>query len=332
MSPPVLSVRQLSKLYSDPMRPAAMSVGVRGVSLEVERGEIVGLIGESGCGKTTLGRCIVGLVRPDDGDIVVADTVFTSLTGAQLRAFRKNVQIVFQKPETSLNPRMTVYRFLREAMRNFATVPVGAERTRMLELAELVGLGSGALDRYPHQLSGGERQRVAIMRALACEPELIVLDEPTSALDVSVQAQVLRALKDLQSRLGTSMLFISHDVAVVRYLCSRVLVMYLGSIVEEGPADIVLSRPAHPYTQALLAAAPRIAPRADTGPSLRGELELSDVKPDECPVRARCPRAHERCHSAPPSFALPDGHKAACWLAADFQTNDRTIEPAEKTA
>lgn len=330
MNSPVLSVRQLKKLYSDPARPEAMSVGVRGVSLDVARGEVVGLIGESGCGKTTLGRCIVGLVRPDDGDIVVADTVFTTLSRSQLRVFRKNVQIVFQKPETSLNPRMTVFTFIREAMRNFATAPAGKERTRMLELAGLVGLGPETLDRYPHQLSGGERQRVAIMRALACEPELIVLDEPTSALDVSVQAQVLRTLKDLQSRLGTSMLFISHDVAVIRYMCSRVLVMYMGSIVEEGPADIVLSRPVHPYTQALLAAAPRITPRAGAGPSLRGELVLGDVKPGECPVRARCPLANERCHTAPPMFELPEGQKAACWLA-DMPTSVRTIEPAEKT-
>jgi len=330
MSAPVLSVRKLTKLYADPSRPEAMSVGVRGVSLEVERGEVVGLIGESGCGKTTLGRCVVGLTRPDDGDIVVNDTVFTKLAGPQLRKFRKNVQVVFQKPETSLNPRMTVFAFVREAMRNFNTAKRGKERESMLELAELVGLRAEALDRYPHQLSGGERQRVAIMRSLACQPELIVLDEPTSALDVSVQAQVLQTLKDLQSRVGTSMLFISHDVAVVRYVCSRVLVMYLGTIVEEGPADIVLSRPAHPYTQALLAAAPRIKPREEAAPSLRGELVLSAVKPGECPVRARCPLAHGRCHAMPPVAQLPNGQKATCWLAADAANSHTNQEPLEK--
>ena len=199
----------------------------------------------------------------------------------------------------------------------------------MVELAELVGLREESLDRFPHQLSGGERQRVAIMRALACEPSLIVLDEPTSALDVSVQAQVLKTLKDLQGEVGTSFLFISHDVAVVRYICSRVMVMYLGVVIEEGPSEIVLGQPAHPYTQALLAAAPRITPLAETGLTLRGELVLGDVKAGECPLRARCPLAHERCHEAPPMFPLPGGHRAACWLAEDASDPGRL--PAAQT-
>lgn len=316
MNAPVLSVRNLTKIFHDPARPDTIGVGVRGVSFDVDRGEVVGLIGESGCGKTTLGRCIVGLQDPDDGDIVINDTVFSSLRGEQLRAFRKSVQIVFQRPETCLNPRMTVFAFVRHAIRNFHTVERGAERARMIELASLVGLREDTLDRYPHQLSGGERQRVAIMRALACEPELIVLDEPTSALDVSVQAQVLTTLKSLQARVGASFLFISHDVAVVRYICSRVMVMYLGSIVEEGATDAVFSNPRHPYTRALLAAAPRIKPKLDETPPLRGELVLGDVRATECPVRARCPMAHDRCTDAPPMMAVGDGHRAACWLNA----------------
>jgi oligopeptide/dipeptide ABC transporter ATP-binding protein len=213
---------------------------------------------------------------------------------------------------------MSVFTFVKQAMRNFDTVPKGQERARMEELADLVGLRPESLDRFPHQLSGGERQRVAIMRALACEPSVIVLDEPTSALDVSVQAQVLRTLKDLQREVGTSFLFISHDVAVIRYICSRVMVMYLGVVVEEGPSEVVLSRPAHPYTKALLAAAPRVKPLSDPGLSLRGELVLGEVKPNECPVRARCPLAHERCHAAPPVIELPGGQRSACWLAADL--------------
>ena len=315
---PALSVQKLTKLFFDPSRPQAMTVGVRGVSFEVERGEVVGLIGESGCGKTTLGRCVVGLQQPDDGDVVVDGTVFSALSGAAKRKFRKSIQIVFQRPETCLNPRMSVFTFVKQAMRNFETAPKGQERPRMLELANLVGLKEEALDLFPHQLSGGERQRVAIMRALACEPSVIVLDEPTSALDVSVQAQVLRTLKDLQSEVGTSFLFISHDVAVIRYICSRVMVMYLGVVVEEGPSELVLSKPAHPYTKALLAAAPRVNPLPEPGLSLRGELVLGDVKPGECPVRARCPLAHERCHAAPPVTELPGGQRSACWLAADL--------------
>ena len=316
-TPPALSVRKLTKLFSDPRKPDAMSVGVRGVSFDVARGEVVGLIGESGCGKTTLGRCIVGLQSAESGDIVVGDTVFSALRGEALRRFRKNVQIVFQRPETSLNPRMSVYTFVRQAMRNFDTVPKGQERERMEALVALVGLRPDTLGRFPHQLSGGERQRVAIMRALACEPELIVLDEPTSALDVSVQAQVLRTLRDLQGEVGTSFLFISHDVAVVRYICSRVMVMYLGVIVEEGPSEAVLGNPAHPYTQALLAAAPRITPLPEPGLSLKGELVLSDVRSGECPLRARCPLSQDRCHVAPPMAELANGQRAACWLAQD---------------
>ncbi|GHA24951.1 oligopeptide ABC transporter ATP-binding protein [Devosia pacifica] len=328
---PSLSVRKLTKLFSDPDRPDAISVGVRGVSFDVERGEVVGLIGESGCGKTTLGRCIVGLQSADSGDIVVGDTIFSALRGKALRRFRKNVQIVFQRPETSLNPRMSVYTFVRQALRNFATVRKGEERVRIEALAALVGLRPDTLDRFPHQLSGGERQRVAMMRALACEPELIVLDEPTSALDVSVQAQVLRTLKDLQGEVGASFLFISHDVAVVRYICSRVLVMYLGVIVEEGPSETVLAHPVHPYTQALLAAAPRITPKPDPGLSLTGELVLGDVRPHECPVRPRCPLAHDRCHKAPPMADLSSGHRAACWLAHDSAPSTNMTTARERT-
>ncbi|MFK4808860.1 ABC transporter ATP-binding protein [Devosia sp. ZW T5_3] len=315
---PALSVLNLTKLFFDPSQPQAISVGVRSVSFDIARGEVVGLIGESGCGKTTLGRCVVGLQQQDDGDVIVDGSVFSGLSPREKRQFRKAIQIVFQRPETCLNPRMSVFTFVKQAMRNFDTVPKGQERARMTELAQLVGLRDEALDRFPHQLSGGERQRVAIMRALACEPSVIVLDEPTSALDVSVQAQVLRTLKDLQSRVGTSFLFISHDVAVVRYICSRVMVMYLGVVVEEGPSEQVLARPCHPYTKALLAAAPRMAPLADPGLSLRGELVLGDVRPEECPVRARCPLAHERCHQKPPMTELPGGQRSACWLAADL--------------
>jgi len=331
MNAPVLAVRNLTKLFPDSSRPDALPVGVRGVSFDVARGEVVGLIGESGCGKTTLGRCIVRLQDADAGEILVNGIPFQQLQGRDLRRFRKNVQVVFQRPETCLNPRMTVAVFVREALRNFGIVANdAAARSRLVELANLVGLREGALDQYPHQLSGGERQRVAIMRALACEPELIVLDEPTSALDVSVQAQVLRTLKELQTVVGTSFLFISHDVAVIRYMCSRVLVMYLGVVVEEGPAEAVFAHPAHPYTRALLGAAPRIRPGPSDPIALRGELVLGDVRPGECPVRPRCPLAHERCTQAPPEFDLGGGHRSACWLSA--VPPPQTVSPTEKKA
>ncbi|QQA44702.1 oligopeptide/dipeptide ABC transporter ATP-binding protein [Pelagovum pacificum] len=314
---PVLSIRGVSRLFTNPADPEAMSVGVRGVSFEMKRGETLGLIGESGCGKSTLGRCIVGLDQPDEGDIRVNDTVMNRLSGDALRRFRRAVQIVFQRPETCLNPRMTVRAFVSQALRNFKVVPRAEEADRLRHLTTLVGLDAQALDRHPHQLSGGERQRVAIMRALACDPDLIVLDEPTSALDVSVQAQVLRTLRDLKSEVGTSFLFISHDMAVVRYMCERVMVMYMGRIVEEGPTETVLSRPAHPYTRALFDAAPRIHPRPQPPVALKGELSLRDVKAGECALRSRCPFAVDRCRAQPPIARLEGGHRVACWRAEE---------------
>ncbi|QDY70530.1 ABC transporter ATP-binding protein [Qingshengfaniella alkalisoli] len=314
---PVLSVRQVSRLFNNPDDPEAISVGARDVSLDISAGETVGLIGESGCGKSTLARCLVGLDRPETGEILIGHRNLTNLNGRDLRRFRKNTQIVFQRPETCLNPRMSVRQFVTQPLRNFAVVPRREEAARIEKLARLVGLDPSMLDRFPRQLSGGERQRVAIMRALACEPKVVVLDEPTSALDVSVQAQVLRTLKQLREETGTAFLFISHDIAVVRYMCERVIVMYLGSIVEEGPAERVLTSPAHPYTQALLDASPRIHPLERDPVALHGELVLGNVRPGECPMRARCPFAHERCVTDPPRTSVGQDHFATCWLAQD---------------
>jgi oligopeptide/dipeptide ABC transporter ATP-binding protein len=316
VSEPLLSVRDLRKVYRNKYQPEAHGAGVRGVSLDVHQGDIVGLIGESGCGKRTLGRCVARLIDPDAGVILVNGRNFGSMRGKELRQYRRHIQVVFQRPETCLNPRMTVYQFVREAFRNFKTCEKGREREKLLSFVQLVGLKEEAIDFYPHQLSGGEKQRVAIMRALACDPSLIVLDEPTSALDVSVQAQVLRMLKDLQADLQTGFLFISHDVAVIRYMCSRVLVMYLGVIVEEGPADQVLGSPQHPYTQALLSAVPRLKLRSAPGVDLTGDLAVAGVPPNACPLLPRCPFAHERCRENPPMFEPAAGHRAACWRLA----------------
>lgn len=314
MSDLVLSVKDLYKEYQNQFNPDALKPGVRGVSLDVSRGEVVGLIGESGCGKTTLGRCVTRLLDPDSGQILVNGKDFGSMRGEALRAFRKNVQVVFQRPETCLNPRMSVYQFVNEVFRNFHTCERGGEREKIKMFSNMVGLREDAIDFYPHQLSGGEKQRVAIMRALACDPSIIILDEPTSALDVSVQAQVLKTLKDLQRDVQTSFLFISHDVAVIRYMCSRVMVMYLGIIVEEGPADLVFDSPCHPYTRALLAAVPRLTAKDRTVDKLRGELIMNNVTASICPLLPRCPRAHDKCKTRPPMFDLEQGHRASCWL------------------
>lgn len=322
MTAPVLSVQNLVKVFRNKRQPDLVA-GVRGVSFDIEAGEMVGLIGESGCGKTTLGRCVTRLADPDSGRIVVDGENFGEMSGGDLRRFRKHVQIVFQRPENCLNPRMTVLQFVSEAFRNFGTCVPGKEREKLAGLARLVGLNEEAIDLYPNQLSGGEKQRVAIIRALACEPSIIVMDEPTSALDVSVQAQVLKMLRELQAKSQTSFLFISHDVAVIRYMCSRVFVMYLGLIVEEGASDQVFSSPHHPYTQALLAAVPRLDAKAQSGVDLKGELTAMTAATSGCSLRPRCSHAFARCGEEPPMFDVGGGHRAACWLL-DEKSNDRS--------
>lgn len=316
MNTPVLSVDRLVKVYRNKLKPEALT-GVRSVSLHVHPGEVVGLIGESGCGKTTLARCVARLSDPDDGVIMVNGHDFGRMRGNALRRYRKNVQFVFQRPENSLNPRMTVFQFVREALRHFEICDKAQERDRVRHLSRLVSLKEEAVDYYPHQLSGGERQRVAIMRALACEPSVIILDEPTSALDVSVQAQVLRTLKDLQQQTRAAYLFISHDVGVIRYICSRVYVMYLGVVVEEGPSESIFASPRHPYTKALFSAVPRLKRHAPAEAELKGELTSSTAAFSGCPLRPRCPHAWEQCRATPPPVDLGNGHVAACWLLHD---------------
>src|SRR5919197_196230 len=230
---------------------------VDGVDLEIARGETLGLVGESGCGKSTLGRCIVGLYEPTAGEIRYGNEV---LGVDRTRAERRRIQMVFQDPYSSLNPRMTVRQTLAELLRAHEMVPKSQVEARCRELLDLVGLGPRALDAHPRQFSGGQRQRISIARALALEPELLVADEPVSALDVSVQATVLNLLEELRERLGLTLLLIAHNMAVVRHVCDRVAVMYLGRIVETAPTDELFANPRHPYTQGLLRAVPRLRP------------------------------------------------------------------------
>jgi oligopeptide/dipeptide ABC transporter ATP-binding protein len=263
------------------------------VRLTLARGETFGLVGESGCGKTTLGRLLLRLVEPTGGRILFDGRDLMPLSQAALRPLRRRMQIIFQDPYSSLNPRMTVHQIVAEPLRiHRLTTSRPAEIERVVELLDAVGLRADALDRYPHEFSGGQRQRIGIARALAVEPEFIVCDEPVSALDVSIQAQIVNLLMDLQERLGLAYLFISHDLHVVRHVSHRVGVMYLGRIIETGSTDAVYRSPLHPYTHALLDAAPEPDPtRKRTRLIVQGEPPSALAPPPGCAFHPRCPRA-----------------------------------------
>ena len=290
---------------------------VRGVSLAIAPGETLGLVGESGCGKSSLARGILRLVAPAAGRVVFDGTDVLALAPRPLRTLRRRMQIVFQDPWATLNPRLTAGSAVREGL-TIHRLAAGAEADRRVAaLLEEVGLSADAAGRYPHEFSGGQRQRIAIARALAVEPDLLLCDEPVSALDVSVQAQVLNLLGDLQRRRGLAMLFVSHDLAVVRHLAPRVAVMYLGRIVEEGPADAVLGAPRHPYTQALLSAAPVPDPRAARARVvLAGDPPSPRRVPAGCPFHPRCPHPAKdsQCETTRPGLAGSE-HRAACHKA-----------------
>ncbi len=302
------------RAFKDGKPPVVRAVD--GVSFTVDAGETVGLVGESGCGKSTVARTLVRLVPPTAGSIRFDGEEITSLDDTGFNKVRPDLQMVFQDPTASLNPRLSVRRMVGEPLKLHTRMSAAERRERTNAVLDEVGLGADLADRYAHELSGGQRQRVNIARALVTNPRLLVLDEPTSALDVSLRARVILLLEELRQRHGLSYLFISHDLATVRYLASRVAVMYLGVIVEEAPAGELFDHPAHPYTRALLAAVPVPDPDAPRDPFvLSGEIPSPIDIPAGCRLRNRCPLAQPVCAEPVPRREVAPGHFAACHLA-----------------
>jgi peptide/nickel transport system ATP-binding protein len=321
MSEPLLRVEGLATWF--PIRRGLLrrTVGhvraVDGVDLTIHAGQTLALVGESGCGKTTVGRSILGLVPAHAGQVWFEGRDLRTLSQDALRPLRRKLQIVFQDPMASLDPRMRVRDIVAEGMESFGLGANDAERTeRAAAVLRRVQLSPDHLWRYPHEFSGGQRQRIGIARALAVEPQLIICDEAVSALDVSIQAQILNLLSDLQDELGLAYLFITHDLSVVRYLADEVAVMYLGQIVERGPAERVFAAPAHPYTQGLLAAAPSIDPmRRGIQARVRGDVPSPAAPPPGCRFHTRCAEVFARCRSeAPRLVPIAAGGEASCFL------------------
>ena len=301
-------------------RPTAFVKAVDGVSFRVDAGETLALVGESGCGKSTVSRLALRLIEPDAGRIRFEGHDLLALDANELRAFRRQAQIIFQDPYASLNPRMTVGQILSEPLALHNLVPQAGRRARVEEILTLVGLEPRFARRYPHEFSGGQRQRIAIARALAVEPKLIICDEPVSALDVSIRSQILNLLRDLQRRLGLSYIFVSHDLAVVKHIADRVAVMNLGSIVETAETQALFAAPRHPYSRALLSAIPVPRPRAKRSRMLlQGEMPSALNPPNGCRFHTRCPFAIDRCRiDAPQLITDTSGHATACHRVAEL--------------
>ena len=291
---------------------------VDGVSFAVRKGETLGLVGESGCGKSTLGRTLLRLYEPTAGEILYKGEVINDLKGKELQRLRKNMQMIFQDPYESLNPRMTAASIVAEPFRIHKIGNKKEQRKRTEDLFDKVGLMRSQLDRYPHEFSGGQRQRISIARAIALNPELLVADESVSALDVSVQAQILNLLRDLQQQLHMTYIFISHDLSVIEHLCNRIVVMYLGKIVELTDRDTLFDKPLHPYTQALIDAVP-VAGRGRRrhGKVLQGDVPNPINPPSGCYFHPRCPRKMDRCEREAPELKVSNSHNehlVSCWL------------------
>jgi oligopeptide/dipeptide ABC transporter ATP-binding protein len=315
---PLVSIRNLSKHF--PIKGGMFSkpkISVKAVedfSLDIMKGETIGLVGESGSGKTSLGRTLLRLTEPTSGQILFDGTDITRLPPREMNAYRRQMQIIFQDPFASLNPRFTTQRIIGEALDTHRLSPGSARKPRIVELLEQTGLSADHLNRYPHEFSGGQRQRIGIARALAVNPQFIVADEPVSALDVSVQAQVLNLLQDLKRDLNLTMLMVAHDLGVVEYVADRVVVMYLGRIMEIAPTKTLFSNPSHPYTVALLSAAPVPDPSARRNRiPLKGEIPSPINPPSGCVFRTRCALAISECANVIPKLELVgDSHLKAC--------------------
>jgi peptide/nickel transport system ATP-binding protein len=307
---------------------------VDGVSLTISRGETLGLVGESGCGKSTLGKTLIRLHEPTSGRIVFDEADITSASDRDMRKVRRQMQMVFQDPYASLNPRHSVGRMVGEPLRVHGAVSSREVGTRVHELLQLVGLPADAADRYPHEFSGGQRQRIGVARALALNPEFLICDEPVSALDVSIQAQIINLLEELQQRLGLTYLFIAHDLAVVRHISTRIAVMYLGKIVEVAPADDLYENPLHPYTITLLSAIPIPDPEVErrrVAIRVTGDLPSPANPPSACRFHTRCPFAQPtKCAEEEPRLRELEGHVVACHYAEQIKAGE--IQPATRAA
>ncbi|WP_419465574.1 ABC transporter ATP-binding protein [Bhargavaea massiliensis] len=306
------------------------------ISFTVYEGETVSIVGESGCGKSTTGRAILRLEEPSDGKVYFEGTDLASLSKSEMRKYRKDLQIIFQDPYASINPRQSISDVLNEAMEIQNVLPRKERRKRIIELLETVGLNGSQADRYPHEFSGGQRQRIGIARALSVNPKLIICDEAVSALDVSIQAQVLNLLEELQDEYGLTYLFISHDLGVVRHISDRVIVMYLGKIVEIGDKISIFDSPKHPYTKALLSAIPVPDPdREREHIVLRGDVPSPIDPPSGCRFHTRCPFAQEKCRVDVPELVTHDGmkpgHEAACHFVEEIESGQLKPNYMEKT-
>lgn len=328
----LLEVRNLKKYYSVKsgfLNKDRRSVkAVDGINLSVKQGEILGIVGESGCGKSTLGRSILRLIEPTSGEVIFEGTNICGLKKEEMRLKRREMQIVFQDPGASLNPRLTVGEIIGEPLEVFHICEGKEKEERIYKLMDLVGINRAYINRFPHEFSGGQRQRLGIARALAVNPKLIICDEPVSALDVSIRAQVLNLMKELKDKLNLTYIFISHDLSVVHHICDRVAVMYLGRVVEIADKKQIYENPVHPYTKALLSAIPLPDPEIKRERIiLQGDVPNPADPPSGCHFHKRCPYAKKECSEAvPPFVTVEPGHQVLCWLAEEQQSETKHEE------